>query len=276
MTLQELIREAIQEDLPTGDLTTDSLSARQKRGRARLVAKEDLVLSGQEAFSEAIRQLEPEAQIKWHFNDGDFLLAQQTACTLTGNLLQILKAERVALNFLGRLSGVATLTRCFVKEVEHTQCRILDTRKTTPLFRTLEKQAVLHGKGHNHRKNLSDAVMIKENHIRVAGSIQEAVNQVRQNTDAPIEVECASLEEVRQAAELRVDQILLDNMSNETMAEALRLIPSIIKTEASGNMTLERVRGVAELGVDFISIGALTHSAPCADLSLLFEWDQRP
>jgi nicotinate-nucleotide pyrophosphorylase (carboxylating) len=272
LSIDEKIRLAFQEDLPQGDLTTDSIFLEPKKGRARLVAKGDLVLSHRDLFELAIRFLNPETEIKWEFADGDLVLEKQTLCALQGNLVEILKAERVALNFLGHFSGIATLTRRFVNQVKHTKCRILDTRKTTPLYREMEKLAVLHGGGANHRMDLSSAVLIKENHIRAAGSISSAIRKVRDAVDAPIEIECSSASEVQEAARLRVERILLDNMTNEETAACLSVIPATIKTEASGNMTLDRVKAIAELGVDFISVGALTHSAPCADLSLLFEW----
>ena len=272
LSIDERIRLAFEEDLPQGDLTTDALFEEAKNGRARLVAKEDLVLSQRKVFEDSIRFLCPDSVFKWEFSDGDFALEKQTLASLQGDLVKILKAERVALNFLGRFCGIATLTRCFVNQVQHTKCRILDTRKTTPLFREMEKLAVVHGGGTNHRMNLSDGVLIKENHIRAYGGISAAIRKVKDETRLPVEVECTGLDEVREAVRQRVQRILLDNMSNDVLRESLAVIPATIQTEASGNMTLERVRSVAELGVDFISVGALTHSAPCADISLLFEW----
>jgi nicotinate-nucleotide pyrophosphorylase (carboxylating) len=272
MDLNELIAQAYAEDLPHGDVTTEQLGLREQLGDARLVAKEDLVLAGRDVFTRCIAFRDADIELKWQFNDGDLVLKQQTVCWLKGNLLRLLTAERVALNFLGRLSGIATLTRCFVQETRGTKCKILDTRKTTPLLRSLEKAAVRAGGGHNHRQSLSDAILIKENHIRAAHGLSQAVRAIRTNTRAPIEVECLSLQDVEEAMKENVQRILLDNMTNEEMTKARALIPATIEVEASGNMTLERIREVAALGVDFISVGALTHSAPCADLSLLFEW----
>lgn len=257
--------------MPHGDITTDSLFTEPKEGHARLIAKEDLVLSQRELFEECVRFIEPRAEFRWEFENGEFILDRQTLCLIKGDLTKILKAERVALNFLGRMCGIATLTRCFVKQVEHTSTKILDTRKTTPLYRALEKGAVVDGGGTNHRMNLSDSVLIKENHIRAAGGMQAAIRKF----DARkifVEVECTTLDEVKTAVELKVSRILLDNMDNQTMAQALKMIRRPLETEASGNMTLDRVASVAELGVNFISVGALTHSAGTADLSLLFEW----
>lgn len=272
MTIHELIKAALKEDMPLGDITTESLAVKPKQGEAILKAKSDLVLSGSIAFEQTVLFLEPNVKIKWLFEEGDLVYKDQTICSIEGDLIQILKAERVALNFLGLLSGIATLTRKYVTAVAGTRCKILDTRKTTPLFRELEKRAVVHGGGQNHRFNLSDAILIKDNHISLMGGITQAVSRTRQHTDLPIEIEASTLEQVKEAVDLRVNRILLDNMNNETLKEALKLIPDFVKTEASGNMTLDRVGSVAALGVDFISVGALTHSAPCADVSLLFDW----
>lgn len=273
MNISELIKAAIKEDMPSGDVTTESLAVRPKMGEAILKAKNDLVLSGSVIFEQTIEFLEPNIKIKWFFEEGDFIFKGQNICQIEGDLIQLLKAERVALNFLGQLSGIATLTRQFVKAVEGTKTRILDTRKTTPLFRELEKRAVVHGGGLNHRFNLSDAILIKDNHISLMGGITAAVNRTRQHSQLPIEVEASNLDQVKEAVSLNVNRILLDNMNNELLTQALKLIPEQIKTEASGNMSLERVGSVAKLGVDFISVGALTHSAPCADVSLLFDWN---
>lgn len=274
MNLGELIKIALHEDMPNGDLTTESLGLTPRIGRARLIAKQDMVLSGSPAFEQAIQYLEPTAKLKWHFEDGDTVLNRQIICTLYGDLVQILKGERVGLNFLMHLSGIATLTQKFVQKVSGTRTQILDTRKTTPGLRGLEKRAVVHGGGKNHRLNLSTAILIKDNHISIMGGIRSAVERVRDNSDAPIEVEAKTLEEVRECVEMKVQRILLDNMNNELLAQSLSVIPAEIETEASGNMSLDRVASVASLGVQYISVGALTHSAPSADISLMFEWDE--
>ncbi|HEX4925583.1 MAG TPA: carboxylating nicotinate-nucleotide diphosphorylase [Bdellovibrionales bacterium] len=275
MNIDQLIEAAFLEDLPSGDITTDALELGPVPGQARLLAKEDLVLSGREVFEKCIRYQEPEAELKWLFDDGDMCLKNQIICTIKGDFAKLLKAERTALNFIGHLSGVATLTRCFVQKVAHTQTKILDTRKTLPGYRELEKKAVADGGGQNHRLNLSDKVMIKDNHIAAAGGITSAVERVRAKGHKFIEVEARTLEEVDEAVKNKVSQILLDNMSVETMKKALQLIPRDIKTEASGNMTIDRVAAVAETGVNFISVGALTHSAPNADISMKIEWPLR-
>jgi nicotinate-nucleotide pyrophosphorylase (carboxylating) len=273
MDLEQIIQEAYKEDLPTGDLTTDSLNLKGVCD-ARLVAKEDLVLAGREVYEACARFMAPEAKLNWQFADGDFILKQQTVCWLKGDFAQLLKFERVALNFLGRLSGIATLTRCFVSEARG-QCKILDTRKTTPLLRHWEKAAVRAGGGLNHRMNLSAAVLIKENHQRASGGLSASVRALRKKVQGPIEVECSTLDEVKEAVREKVQRILLDNMDNALIQQARTLIPPSIEVEASGNMQLERIASVAALGVDYISVGALTHSAPCADFSLLFDLPKR-
>lgn len=273
MTLVDLIRAAIKEDMPSGDVTTEALALKPRQGRARLKAKEDIVLSGAMAFEQTMLNLEPNCKVKWHFEEGEAVLKNQIICTIEGDLVQILKAERVALNFLGHLSGIATFTRRFVKALEGTRTKVLDTRKTTPGFRELEKKAVLHGGGVNHRMNLSTAILIKDNHISVMGGIAEAVSRVREHSQLPIEVEARTMDEVKKAVDQKVRRILLDNMDNDTLKQARALVPAEIETEASGNMTLDRVRSVADIGIDFVSVGALTHSAPCADVSLVFDWE---
>lgn len=274
MELKQIVDEALKEDMPEGDLTTDSLGVAVKNGRARLLAKEDLVLSGTAPFAETIKSVEPKCSIQWYFKDGDLVLRAQTIAVVEGNLVQVLKGERVALNFLGHLSGIATFTKCFVNELGKVKTKLLDTRKTLPLFRSLEKQAVVHGGGYNHRKNLSDAIMVKNNHIAMMGGMSKAVEAIRKSTNKPIEVEARTLEEVKQAININIDRILLDNMPDALLKEALQLIPKSISTEASGNMTVERIKTIASLGLNYISVGAITHSAPSADVSLHFDWEK--
>lgn len=272
MNIFEIIEQAFKEDLPEGDVTTDSLAVKNYPGSAKLIAKSDMILSGSDIFERCIKHLEPSAQVKWLFKDGDIVLAKQTICTIKGNLVNIVKAERVALNFLGKLSGIATLTRRYANEVRNTQTKILDTRKTTPLYRTFEKKAVIDGGGENHRKNLSDQVMIKENHVRISEGLGKAIDQVRSQTNKFMTVEAHSMEDVEVCVYKSVNRILLDNMDIDTLKKALEKIPGHIETEASGNMTLDRVGKVAATGVNYISVGALTHSAPVADISMIFDW----
>lgn len=274
MILLDLIRAALKEDMPSGDLTTESLALSPRMGRAKLIAKQDMILSGTAAFEQTVLALEPGAKLKWHFEEGDKILNKQILCTIQGDLIQILKAERVALNFLMHLSGIATFTSQFCKLVAPYGTKILDTRKTLPGYRELEKRAVFHGGGSNHRMNLSSAILIKDNHISVMGGITPAVQRVREHSDQNIEVEARTLEDVKECVSLKVNRILLDNMNNEMLAQAVKLIPPEIESEASGNMSLDRVASVAAIGVNFISVGALTHSAPSADVSLMFQWDE--
>ncbi len=269
----ELIEKAFQEDIPNGDATTDNLDLKERFGLCHLIAKQDLVLSGRKVCTSSFHYLEPQSQVHWHFNDGDSVLKGQTVAQIEGNLIQLIQAERVALNFLGFLSGIATETQKYVQACQGTQTKILDTRKTLPLYRDLSKQAVLDGGGNNHRLHLSDAVLIKENHISIAGGLRQAVEQIRKKINLPIEVEVQNLEQVKEAATLGVNRIMLDNMNLELMAKCLKNIPSPIESEASGNMTLERVPQVAALGLGFISVGALTHSVKNADFSLLVDWN---
>ncbi len=273
MNFYQILNLAIQEDIPDGDVTTDSLNITSKNGIAHLIAKQDLVLSGKDCFQMTMEKIAPQAELKWFFQDGDEILNKQTVATISGNLIPVLKAERIALNFLGRLSGIATFTREFVNEIKHTNCKILDTRKTLPGFRKLEKKAVADGGGTNHRMSLSDKILIKENHIYMAGSLEKSIECAIEKNTGFIEIEVKDLDEVKRACQFDIQRLMLDNMSNEDMAAAVKIIPDNIQSEASGNMTIDRVKAVAEVGVDFISIGALTHSPPNADYSLLFQWE---
>ena len=271
--IQELIKNAFQEDIPEGDLTTGCLGIQEKFGIAKVVAKQDLTLSGKNIFENSIQYVDPNLKITWHFKDSDEILLGQSLCQIEGNLINLIQAERVALNFLGYLSGIATQTHSYVQACTGTSTKILDTRKTLPLYRKLSKQAVLDGGGSNHRMNLSDGILIKENHIAISEDLKSCLNQVKKSSDQPIEVETKNLAEVKQAVAFGVTRIMLDNMNLELMSECLKAIPDNIETEASGNMTLERIPAVAALGVDFISVGAITHSVNNVDLSLLFDWN---
>lgn len=270
MTIDELIERAVLEDIPKGDLTTDLIGEMDKVSKAQLIAKEDLILSGCELFEKVFKYIDPSVQLKWLFRDGDIVMNRQVIALITGNTANLLKAERVALNFLGKLSGIATYTRCFVEETHGTHCQILDTRKTTPLYRELEKKAVRDGGGHNHRMNLSDAILVKENHILAAGGIGAAIDKIRENSQLPIEIEVRNIKEAKEALDKSVEKILLDNMSTEDMRQVVQSASGNVSFEASGNMNLDRIQEVAQTGVHFISVGALTHSAGCADLSLIF------
>jgi nicotinate-nucleotide pyrophosphorylase (carboxylating) len=270
--LVKLVSLALLEDMPKGDITTDALKCEKKKGQAQLVAKQDLMLSGCSTFAAVFKKTDPKTKIKWRFKDGAFVSKGEVICELLGNLAGLLKGERTALNFLGHLSGIATVTSRFVEKTKGTKCKITDTRKTTPGLRRLEKDAVVHGGGTNHRLNLSDGILIKENHIRAAGCITACVDLLRKKRPKmPIEVEVTGLDEIKEALACKVERVLLDNMDNETTKKAVELIAGRCLIEASGNMTLDRIESVAKLGVDFISVGQITHSAPSADVSLLFE-----
>jgi nicotinate-nucleotide pyrophosphorylase (carboxylating) len=272
--LDTLIALALAEDVGPGDWTTEWTVDPDASGSAVIVAKGPLVAAGTEAALAVFQRVERRLLVTLEASDGDDLLPGDVLLRLRGPLRGILTGERVALNFLGRLSGVATLTRRYVEAVKGTGARILDTRKTTPGWRVLEKEAVRAGGGENHRMGLHDMILVKDNHLVSAGGVVAAVEQVRRgNLDRlPVEVEVNTLEELGELLPLGVDRVLLDNMELETLREAVRRVHALgdarPSVEASGNMTLESVRAVAETGVDFISVGALTHSVPGADLSL--------
>jgi nicotinate-nucleotide pyrophosphorylase (carboxylating) len=297
-----LIKLALLEDAPRGDSTTEPLGLGAKKGRALLIAKQEMVLSGTEMFSETFRSVSKKCRVKWFVSDGQKVASRQKLASVEGPLWALLKAERVALNFLGPLCGIATLTNQFVQEVKGTGAKITDTRKTRPLYRELEKKAVVDGGGTNHRMNLSDQILVKENHIRAGGNIPLVISALRKaHPKIFLEVEVATLKELKTVLSLqnkyKIQRVMLDNMSLSTMRHGIALIqkhihlqnaaktkndgprqhkpkklqPKKLQIEASGNMSLQRVRAVAKLGVDFISIGKITHSAPNADLSLLFE-----
>lgn len=270
MTGLEILKMALKEDAPQGDITTQSIKIGHKRALGYFIAKENLVLSGVE-FLQSVSELNLDIEIELFFNDGHQVLKGQKIAQLYGDWGNLVLVERTLLNLVGRFSGIATLTRSFVEEVRHTNCKILDTRKTMPLFRNLDKKAVVHGGGSNHRLNLSDQMMFKENHIsQFEGNLLTTLIHARKfYPKVKITVECQDLEQLKELINCPIDQILLDNMNNDELRQALELIPKNIKSEASGNMTLDRVRSVAETGVDFISVGALTHSAKVADISFL-------
>ena len=272
----QLIALAFKEDLPNGDLTTELVSQSEKLktkiGRIKVIAKEDLVLSGTEAFEKALHFKEPKCKIDWSFKDGDVLLAGQIACVIKGDQISLLSAERVALNFLGRLSGIATITRSFVSQLEGSEIKLLDTRKTTPGYRLLEKKAVTHGGGTNHRMNLSDAVLIKDNHIAMAGGVTAALKNVFETFDGAVEIEVDTLEQLEEALKFNVTRILLDNMTDEMLMEASKRIPGNIEIEVSGGINLQRLKSLKGRDINFISVGEITHSAPNVDFSMEFDW----
>ena len=268
----DLIDRALAEDVGDGDLTTAAVVPQGAGARARIEQRAPGVPAGLRVAEAVFQRLDPGLRWRAHAVDGEWrepgLLAE-----IVGDAAAILCGERVALNFLGRLSGIATLTALYVRAVEGTGVRILDTRKTTPGMRVLEKGAVRAGGGVNHRAGLHDAILVKENHAELAGGVGEAAR--RALADAPqgvsVEVECATLADVTQAIDAGVPRLLLDNMSPDELRSAVELVDGRAELEASGGITLENVRAIAETGVDFISVGALTHSAPALDVSLLLE-----
>jgi nicotinate-nucleotide pyrophosphorylase (carboxylating) len=266
--VEHLIDLALEEDIKNGDLTTEYLITKDKKVTAFMKAKANGVLSGIGIAEKVFKKLD--AGIKWNpkFDDGDFIKDRDIIVEFSGSYRAILTGERTALNFLQRMSGVATKTNKFVKAIEGTKSQILDTRKTLPTYRMLDKYSVKMGGGTNHRIGLFDMVMIKDNHIKIAGGITNAVNKIRDNVDSKIkiEVETSNIPEVEEAVNCNADIIMLDNMSNDEMKKAVEFINGRALVEASGNVNLERVKSIAQTGVDFISIGALTHSAIAMDI----------
>ena len=266
--LERFVDAALAEDVGSGDVTTDATVDAGAVGTAELVTRSPGVVSGLEAAEAVFRALDPGIEFERLVEEGQVLERPASVARVTGSLGAILTGERTALNLLGRLSGIATLTRCYVDAVAGTSVAILDTRKTTPGLRALEKSAVVSGGGQNHRFGLDDGVLVKDNHLRAAGSVEEAVARLRAATDLPIEVECDTLEQVREAVAVGVGAILLDNMGLDELRAAVALVDGRARLEASGGVTLDTVRDIAETGVNEISVGALTHSAPSLDVSL--------
>ena len=272
-TIEDLIQLALKEDIGPGDITTDNLVAPGTRGRATIIAKQDLVIAGLQVAEKVFNTLEPKIGFEPLYTDGDRVPDGSTVVRIDGPLGALLRGERTALNFLQRLSGIATQAHAFVGEVAGTSVKLVDTRKTTPGWRVLEKYAVRMGGAHNHRMGLYDAVLIKDNHIAVSGGIANAVKKVRQQIShlVKVEVEAATFEEVKEALDTGADVIMLDNMDLNQIRKAVRMIDKKALVEVSGNVTRERLKELAQTGVDLISIGALTHSAVAVDLSMKIE-----
>ncbi len=269
-----LIQSALAEDIKTGDITTDALIPEDENCTAQLISKEAGVIAGLEIFKMVFNLINKNASViefNIEKNDSEKVSKGDVIATIKGSYITILTGERTALNFLQRMSGIATKTNKFVEAIKGTKAQLLDTRKTVPGFRVLDKYSVLAGGGKNHRLGLYDMVMIKENHIRVIGSITEAIKLVRDKykDKYKIEIETTNMKEVKEALVLQPDIIMLDNMSLKQMREAVDFIDGNVKTEASGNINLNSIRAVAETGVDFISVGSLTHSVKALDISLL-------
>ena len=273
-----LLQTFLAEDLGSGDITTDTIVPATQRARGEAIAKAPLVLAGVDLFCEVFRLLDATTSVEIHFHDGEELTPGQIPVSLRASARALLTGERVALNLLQRLSGVATLSRQFVQAVAGTSAAILDTRKTTPGLRALEKYAVRVGGGRNHRRDLSEAALVKDNHIRLAGGVTRALSamQTARGRVKWIEIEVTNPDELRDAIKLFPDVVLLDNMSPSAVRQAVEYVrrhdsEHKIRIEASGGITLSNVRGFAQAGVDWISVGALTHSAPAVDLSFEIE-----
>lgn len=271
--IDAIIRNALAEDIHTGDITTQALQLPPGRISGFLKAKEDMVICGIKVAERVFSLLDEGVTFNPRCADGDFISSGTVIADMSGDASLLLQGERVALNLLQRMSGIATLTSRYVRAVEGTRVRIVDTRKTTPGLRILEKQAVRIGGGINHRTGLYDGVLIKENHIAAAGGIATAIRRARAYIPhtLKIEIETESLQDVKEALSAGADIIMLDNMDVSTMKEAVAIIAGQALVEASGGVNLATVRGIAETGVDIISVGALTHSAPSMDISMLLE-----
>ena len=268
---RELVRRALAEDFGWGDVTTETIIDREQKARGVIIAKSSCVMAGTEIAAEAFRQLDPAVHIAIRCADGQRCDRGTEVAEIRGHSAALLTAERTALNFLQRLCGIATLTRQFV-DIAAGRITVLDTRKTTPTLRALEKYAVRAGGGVNHRGGLDEGILIKDNHIRLIGSVSGAVTKMRTlNREMPTEVEAQTLAQVDEALEAGSEIIMLDNLSTDEIIEAVRRCRGRAKTEISGGVTLQRMRELAATGADFVSIGALTHSAPSVDLSFEIE-----
>lgn len=270
LVADKYIRLALEEDISSEDVTTNAVMPQAKLGEVDLICKEDGLIAGLQIFERVFVLLDPKTEVTFFVKDGEHVTAGQRMATVKGDIRVLLSGERTALNYLQRLSGIATYTRSVADLLEGSKTTLLDTRKTTPCMRIFEKYAVKLGGGSNHRYNLSDGVLLKDNHIDAAGGVKEAVLAAK--VYAPfvrkIEVETETLDMVREAVEAGADIIMLDNMTHEEMAEAICIIDGRAKTECSGNITRENIGKIVDLGIDYVSSGALTHSAPILDISL--------
>jgi len=270
MKIENIVEDALIEDLQSGDITTEFLNV-DRIISAQLIAKENGVIAGLNVAFLTFKAVDPSIEFVSKLSDGEDVKIGDVLATISGSSNSILKAERVALNFMQRMSGIASLTKKYVEAIKPHKAKLLDTRKTTPLLRELEKYSVRMGGGFNHRYGLYDMIMIKENHIRAVGSITQAVHNINQkNTTYKVEVEVSNLDEFNEALNTKVQRIMLDNMSIDDMSEAVKMNNHHIELEASGNVTLESINKIASTGVDFISSGALTHSYKSLDITLLF------
>lgn len=265
-----LIMEALSEDITSEDITTNAVMPESRPGEVQLICKQDGIIAGLKVFERVFTLLDDETTVEFYCQDGDSVKNGQLMATVTGDIRVLLSGERTALNYLQRMSGIATYTNAVASLLAGSQTKLLDTRKTTPNMRIFEKYAVKVGGGYNHRYNLSDGVLLKDNHIGAVGGVKEAITMAKEYAPfvRKIEVEVENLEMVKEAVEAGADIIMLDNMSPETMKEAISIIDGRAETECSGNVTKENIANIVGIGVDYISSGALTHSAPILDISL--------
>ncbi|HIR87679.1 MAG TPA: carboxylating nicotinate-nucleotide diphosphorylase [Candidatus Fimimorpha faecalis] len=270
LNADHLILQALEEDITSEDITTNAVMRTYQLGTVQLICKQDGVIAGLEVFARTFQLLDPEVTITFYVNDGDYVTNQQVLADVTGDIRVLLSGERTALNYLQRMSGIATYTRSIADLLKGSKTKLLDTRKTTPNMRVFEKYAVKVGGGYNHRYNLSDGILLKDNHIGAAGGVKEAIAMAKEYAPfvRKIEVEVETMEMVKEAVEAGADIIMLDNMTPEMMKEAVSYINGRAETECSGNVTKENVARLVDIGVDYISSGALTHSAPILDISL--------
>lgn len=270
LNVDNLILSALREDISSEDVSTNAVMREAQDGEAQLICKQDGVLAGLFVFRRVFELLDAQVQVEFSFSDGDEVKNGELIGTVTGDIRAILSGERTALNYLQRMSGIATYTKTIARLLEGSKVKLLDTRKTTPNNRIFEKYAVKAGGGYNHRYNLSDGVLLKDNHIGAAGGVKEAVRMAKEYAPfvRKIEIECETVEMVRDAVEAGADIIMLDNMGVEEMKEAIALVGGRAEIECSGNVTKENIERYISLGVDYISSGALTHSAPILDISL--------
>ena len=270
LNVDHLLIQALQEDITSEDVSTNAVMPSYQYGQVQLICKEDGIIAGLEVFERVFYLLDESMEVKFYVKDGDAVKNGQLLAEVSGDVRVLLSGERTALNYLQRMSGIATYTNRVVSYLKGSKAKLLDTRKTTPNMRVFEKYAVRVGGGNNHRYNLSDGVMLKDNHIDAAGGVAKAVQMARDYASfvCKIEVETENLDMVREAVEAGADIIMLDNMSPELMAEAIKIIDGRAKTECSGNITKENIETITKLGVDYVSSGALTHSAPILDISL--------
>lgn len=270
VNVDKLIMQALEEDITSEDISTNSVMPEYQKGQVELICKQDGVIAGLGVFQRVFELLDDTVTFDMKVKDGDAVKSGELLAVVTGDIRALLSGERTALNYLQRMSGIATYTNSIVKLLEGGKTTLLDTRKTTPNMRIFEKYAVKVGGGSNHRYNLSDGVMLKDNHIGAAGSITKAVKMAREYVSFvhKIEVEVENLDMVKEAVEAGADIIMLDNMTPEQMKEAVRIIDGRAKTECSGNVTKENIKNILDVGVDYVSSGALTHSAPIMDISL--------